>query len=84
MRALSGLAGAHGLVVGVEARATMADEARRRTGDGLLRVTRPGGRLVVIEADWGMHAIHGADPGITARITSSWSGPRRHDRGGGS
>ena len=37
-RALSRLVGAHGLVVGVEASATMVDEARRRTGDGNRRV----------------------------------------------
>lgn len=115
VRSLAGLVGAHGSVVGVEPSVTMVDEARRRTGDGnlrvefltgdiarldfedatfdgvvcervfqhlaapetataeLVRVTRPGGRLVVIDTDWGMHAIHGADPGITARITSVWS-----------
>ena len=32
--------------------------------------TRPGGRIVVIDTDWGMHAIHGADPSLTE--------PRRH------
>ena len=115
VRSLAGLVGAHGSVVGVEPSVTMVDEARRRTGDGnlrvefrtgdiarldfddgtfdgvvcervfqhlaapenaigeLVRVTRPGGRLVVLDTDWGMHAIHGADPGITARITSVWS-----------
>jgi len=39
----------------------------------LARVTRPGGRIVVIDTDWGMHAIHGADPDITARIIACWS-----------
>ncbi len=38
----------------------------------LVRLTRPGGRVVVIDTDWGMHAIHGADPVITARITACW------------
>ena len=33
VRALAGLVGAHGTVVGVEPSATMLDEARRRTGD---------------------------------------------------
>jgi ubiquinone/menaquinone biosynthesis C-methylase UbiE len=115
VRALAGLVGTHGSVVGVEPSATMVDEARRRTGQGnlrvefragdiarldfedaafdgvtcervfqhlvapetaigeLVRVTRPGGRIVVTDTDWGMHAIHGADPGITARITGFWS-----------
>lgn len=115
VRALAGLVGADGMVVGVEPSATMLDEARRRTGnsalrvefhsgnisrldftdasfDGvtcervfqhldaphtaireLVRVTKPGGRVVVIDTDWGMHAIHGADPDLTARIVACWS-----------
>ena len=115
VRALAGLVGAGGTVVGVEPSAIMLQEARRRTGystlpvefhlgdisrldfddatfDGvtcervfqhlnepvaaiseLARVTRPGGRLVVIDTDWGMHAIHGADPDLTARIVACWS-----------
>lgn len=115
VRALAGLVGADGKVVGVEPSATMLDEARRRTGnstlrvefrsgdisrldfgdatfDGvtcervlqhldapdtaigeLVRVTRPGGRIVVIDTDWGMHAIHGADPDVTASIIACWS-----------
>lgn len=39
----------------------------------LVRVTKPGGRIVVIDTDWGMHAIHGADPAVTARIVAVWS-----------
>jgi ubiquinone/menaquinone biosynthesis C-methylase UbiE len=39
----------------------------------LVRVTRPGGKVVVTDADWGMHAIHGADPDVTARIIGFWS-----------
>jgi SAM-dependent methyltransferase len=38
----------------------------------LVRVTRPGGRVVVIDTDWGMHAVHGADPGLTARVLDAW------------
>jgi SAM-dependent methyltransferase len=39
----------------------------------LVRVTRPGGRIVVIDTDWGMHAIHGADPGLTSRVVECWA-----------
>ncbi len=38
----------------------------------LVRVTRIGGRVAVIDADWGMHAVHGADPELTARILAAW------------
>lgn len=115
VRALAGLVGAHGTVVGVEPSATMLDEARRRTGEStlrvefrsgdiarldfddatfdgvtcervfqhvdtpdealaeLLRVTRRGERIVVIDTDWGMHAIHGADPRLTSRVVECWA-----------
>ena len=39
----------------------------------LVRVTKPGGRIVVLDTDWGMHAIHGADPGLTARVVDCWA-----------
>jgi SAM-dependent methyltransferase len=39
----------------------------------LVRVTRSGGRLAVIDTDWGMHAIHGADPALTARVIACWA-----------
>lgn len=115
VRALAGLVGAHGTVVGIEPSATMLDEARRRTGESshnvefrsgdiarldfddatfdgvtcervfqhldtpdaalaeLVRVIRPGGRIVVIDTDWGMHAIHGADPQLTSRVVQCWA-----------
>ena len=115
VRALAGLLGSHGTVVGIEPSATMLDEARRRTGESalrvdfrsgdiarlgfddgtfdgvtcervfqhldtpnaalaeLVRVTRRGGRIVVIDTDWGMHAIHGADPRLTSRVVECWS-----------
>ena len=38
----------------------------------LVRITRPGGRIVVIDTDWGLHAINGADPTLTAKIVDSW------------
>lgn len=37
----------------------------------LVRITRPGGRVVVIDTDWGLHAINGADPGLTARSSGA-------------
>lgn len=37
------------------------------------RVTRPGGRVVVVDSDWGMHAIHGADPALTRRVVATWA-----------
>jgi hypothetical protein len=36
-------------------------------------VTRPGGRIVVIDTDWGMHAISGADPALTKGVVHTWS-----------
>jgi ubiquinone/menaquinone biosynthesis C-methylase UbiE len=44
----------------------------------LVRVTRPGGCIVVIDSDWGMHAIHGADPDLTARVVACWAGQTAH------
>jgi SAM-dependent methyltransferase len=38
----------------------------------LERITRPGGRVVVIDTDWGLHAIHGADPDLTRRVVDAW------------
>jgi SAM-dependent methyltransferase len=39
----------------------------------LVRVTRPGGQLAVIDTDWGMHAIHGADRALTAQVIACWA-----------
>jgi hypothetical protein len=39
----------------------------------LVRITRPSGRIVVIDSDWGLHAIHGADPTLTATIVTWWA-----------
>jgi SAM-dependent methyltransferase len=39
----------------------------------LVRVTRTGGRVAVIDTDWGMHAIAGADLSLTRRITACWA-----------
>jgi SAM-dependent methyltransferase len=39
----------------------------------LIRVTKAGGRVAVIDTDWGMHAVHGADPRLTARILGCWA-----------
>jgi SAM-dependent methyltransferase len=38
----------------------------------LVRVTRSGGRVVVSDTDWGMHAVHGANPELTAAIVNAW------------
>jgi ubiquinone/menaquinone biosynthesis C-methylase UbiE len=38
----------------------------------MVRVTRRGGRVVVVDTDWGMHALHGADPGLTAKVLDVW------------
>jgi SAM-dependent methyltransferase len=40
----------------------------------LVRITQPGGRIVVIDSDWGLHAIHGADPTLTGTIVNCWAG----------
>lgn len=49
----------------------------------LVRVTRPGGRLVVIDTDWGLHTVHGADPTVTAAILEHWAGNAANGRIGG-
>jgi hypothetical protein len=48
----------------------------------MIRVTRPGGRIVVLDTDWGTTAINGADRALTRRvlegfvdhITQGWIG----------
>jgi ubiquinone/menaquinone biosynthesis C-methylase UbiE len=113
-RALAGVVGRTGSVVGVEASGAMLAEARRRAAVTLLpiefrhgdvcgldlddasfdavlservlqhlanpeqavaelcRVTRHGGRVVVIDTDWGLHAVHGADTALTAAVLDAW------------
>lgn len=113
-RALAGIVGPIGSVLGIDASETMLSEARRRAGatslpvefslgdinslalpdehhDGtlcervfqhltdphaamaeLVRITRSHGRIVVIDTDWGLHGIHGADPDLTATIVDAW------------
>jgi SAM-dependent methyltransferase len=39
----------------------------------LVRVARPDGRIVLIDSDWGMHAIAGADPSLTAAVLEAWA-----------
>jgi SAM-dependent methyltransferase len=39
----------------------------------MVRATRRGGRIVVVDTDWGMHAVHGADPRLTVRIVDCWA-----------
>jgi SAM-dependent methyltransferase len=123
-RAMASLVAPDGCVVGVDASATMVEEARRRsrrlglpiefragdahfldfadgTFDGaradrvfqhlddpeqalheMIRVTRPGGRIVVADTDWGTLAVDGPDPETTrsvltevaAAIRNPWMG----------
>ena len=115
VRALAGIVGPTGSVLGIDASEIMLAEAHRRTADRslpvefrrgdvtrldlddagfdathcervfqhldapeagmaeLVRVTKPGGRIVVIDTDWGMHAIHGADPRLTSRVVECWA-----------
>lgn len=48
----------------------------------LVRITRPGARIVVIDTDWGLHAIHGADPDLTAVIIDCWASNAAHGLAG--
>jgi len=41
--------------------------------DGMIRVLRPGGRLVAFELDWDTLAIDGAEQAVTRRIVRSYS-----------
>lgn len=119
-RTLASLVMPGGCVVGVDASATMVEEARRRTkgtglpvefrqGDAhrldfaesafdtaradrvfqhlddpkralweLIRVTRPGGRIVLADTDWGTLAVDGPDPETTCRVLTAVASVIRH------
>jgi hypothetical protein len=44
-----------------------------------VRLTRPAGASLWSDTDWGMHAIHGADPRLTGRVAETFldTGPHR-------
>lgn len=44
----------------------------------MARVTRPGGRVVAIEPDWGTAAVSGADRDLTRTILAHWCATRLH------
>jgi SAM-dependent methyltransferase len=48
----------------------------------LVRITRPGGQIVVIDTDWGMHVVRGADPRLTARVLAAWADLSANGRAG--
>jgi SAM-dependent methyltransferase len=48
----------------------------------LVRVTRPGRQIVVVDTDWGMQAVHGADRRLTGRVLASWVEHARNGRVG--
>ncbi|MGH9267009.1 MAG: methyltransferase domain-containing protein, partial [Acidimicrobiales bacterium] len=121
-RALAGMVGPEGEVVGIDASTVMVTEARRRadrTGlpvrfavgdayaldlddatfdavrservlqwlhdpqqaiDEMVRVTGPGGRVAVIDSDWGTFALYHPDVELTDRITRFFLHERRAQR----
>src|SRR5262245_39100389 len=48
----------------------------------LARVTKPAGRIIVVDTDWGMHAVNGADPGLTATVLACWTQQATNGRSG--
>ena len=48
----------------------------------LARVTKPDGRIIIVDTDWGMHAVNGADPDLTATVLACWTQQAANGRAG--
>jgi ubiquinone/menaquinone biosynthesis C-methylase UbiE/class 3 adenylate cyclase len=48
----------------------------------VVRVTRPGGRVVIADTDWETAVCDAVDDGLTARINSAWASSRPNGRAG--
>ena len=48
----------------------------------IVRVTKPGGRVVVADTDWEMAVFDSDDSELTARITGAWASTRPNGRAG--
>lgn len=48
----------------------------------LVRVTRPGGRVVVADTDWGASSFDCDDPQLSARIEDAWAATRANGQAG--